>query len=125
MSFTDRAEAINKLENMDEFTVLLISLKSGSLGLNLTSASRAILLDPWWNPAVDEQAMGRIHRLGQTRQVKCVRTIARNTVEERIMKLQEKKRNLASGAMSENGVEGQRSNRLNVSVSFSFNKFNW
>ncbi|CAH9062329.1 unnamed protein product [Cuscuta europaea] len=77
-------------------TVLLASLKSSGAGVNLTMASSVYLFDPWWNPAVEEQAMDRVHRIGQTKEVKIVRMIALDTIEERILCLQEKKKLLAS-----------------------------
>ena len=72
--------------------VMLLSLRAGGVGLNLTSASRVYLLDPWFNPAVEEQAMDRVHRLGQERPVVVTRFVVKNTVEERMLSLQESKR---------------------------------
>ena len=68
--------------------MLLLSLKAGGVGLNLTAASRVHILDPWWNPSVEEQAMDRVHRLGQTKAVTVRRYVARGTVEERMLALQ-------------------------------------
>eukprot|EP00850_Spirogloea_muscicola_P010002 SM000057S18432 [mRNA] locus=s57:569771:577747:- [translate_table: standard] len=79
-------------------SVLLVSMKAAGVGINLTAASRVYLLDPWWNPAVEEQAMDRVHRLGQTRPVTVVRFIVRDSIEERILELQERKRHLAAAA---------------------------
>ena len=73
----------------------MISLKAGGQGLNLTAADYIYILDPWWNPAVEAQAVDRAHRIGQTRRVFAYRLIARDTVEEKILALQEKKRELA------------------------------
>ena len=75
--------------------VFLISLKAGGLGLNLTAAEYVFLLDPWWNPAVEAQAIDRAHRIGQTRHVFAYRLIARDTVEEKVAELQQSKRDLA------------------------------
>jgi superfamily II DNA or RNA helicase len=75
--------------------LFLISLKAGGLGLNLTAADYVFILDPWWNPAVEAQAVDRTHRIGQTRQIFAYRLIARDTVEEKVLRLQETKRNLA------------------------------
>ena len=72
-----------------------ISLKAGGLGLNLTAADFVIHMDPWWNPAVESQATDRTHRIGQTRQVFSYKLICQNTVEEKILKLQEAKRGVA------------------------------
>ena len=80
--------------------VLLVSLKCGSLGLNLTSASRVVLIDPWWNPAVEDQAIDRVHRIGQLRDVQVYKLTVRGSVEERILDLQEKKRQLAKEALN-------------------------
>jgi len=78
-----------------EVPLFLVSLKAGGLGLNLTAAEYVFLLDPWWNPAVEAQAIDRAHRIGQTRPVFAFRLIARDTVEEKVLQLQEGKRKLA------------------------------
>jgi len=65
----NRTEIINKFQNTNDFNILLISLKAGGVGLNLTAASYVFVLDPWWNPAVENQATDRAHRIGQTRNV--------------------------------------------------------
>ena len=80
--------------------MFLISLKAGGLGLNLTSAEYVYLLDPWWNPAVEAQAIDRSHRIGQTRTVFAYRLIARDTVEQKILDLQQKKRDLADAILN-------------------------
>jgi SNF2 family DNA or RNA helicase len=72
--------------------VFLVSLKAGGVGLNLSAADTVIHFDPWWNPAVEAQATDRAHRIGQTRVVTAYKLITRDTVEEKILKLQEKKR---------------------------------
>ncbi|XP_059277502.1 putative SWI/SNF-related matrix-associated actin-dependent regulator of chromatin subfamily A member 3-like 1 [Lycium ferocissimum] len=79
-------------------TILLASLKASGAGINLTAATRVYLIEPWWNPAVEEQAMDRVHRIGQKEDVKIVRMIARSTIEERILELQETKKLLARKA---------------------------
>ena len=78
-----------------------MSLKVGSLGLNLTCASFVILLDPWWNPAVEEQAINRVHRLGQTRNVHVCRFTIANTCEQRLIALQRTKASLSSQVLSD------------------------
>ena len=78
-----------------------MSLKAGGTGLNLTAADHVFLLDPWWNPAVEEQAADRAHRIGQDRPVMIYRLVAKDTVEERILQLQEHKRALAEAALGE------------------------
>ena len=80
--------------------MFLISLKAGGLGLNLTAAEYVFLLDPWWNPAVEMQAVDRSHRIGQTRTVFAYRLIARDTVEEKVLELQQTKRNLADAIIN-------------------------
>ena len=97
----DRGAVVADFQRDDGPPVLLISLKAGGAGLNLTAADHVFLLDPWWNPAVEEQAADRAHRIGQTRPVFVHRLVARDTVEERILALQEKKRALAGAALAE------------------------
>ena len=80
--------------------VFLISLKAGGVGLNLTSADTVILYDPWWNPAVEAQAMDRTHRIGQDKPVFVYKLITENTVEEKILAMQERKQALADGVYS-------------------------
>jgi hypothetical protein len=84
--------------------LFLISLKAGGLGLNLTAAEYVYLLDPWWNPAVEAQAIDRTHRIGQTRHVFAYRLVARNTVEEKILELQTRKRDLAAAIITEDNA---------------------
>ena len=85
----------------ERVTVLLMSLKCGSLGLNLTCASRVVMVDPWWNPTTEEQAIDRVHRIGQTRPVEVLRLTIQGTVEDRILALQDKKRKLAAAALGD------------------------
>jgi SNF2 family DNA or RNA helicase len=99
----DRAGPVNSFE-AGEVPLFLISLKAGGRGLNLTSADTVIHYDPWWNPAVEEQASDRAHRIGQTKSVFVYKVIAADTVEERIIDLQERKAALASIALSEDGM---------------------
>jgi SNF2 family DNA or RNA helicase len=91
----DRQARVERFQGDPSCPVFLISLKAGGLGLNLTAADYVFLLDPWWNPAVESQAIDRTHRIGQTRRVFATRLIARNTVEEKVLLLQERKRDLA------------------------------
>jgi SNF2 family DNA or RNA helicase len=94
-----REQALSSLRNDSKTRVLLCSLKCGSLGLNLTAASRVVIIEPFWNPFVEEQAIDRVHRLNQTVDVKVFRLTIRDSVEERILELQEKKRELAKAAI--------------------------
>ena len=84
--------------------LFLISLKAGGLGLNLTAAEYVFLLDPWWNPAVESQAIDRAHRIGQSREVFACRLIARDTVEEKVLVLQQSKRALADAVLTADAV---------------------
>lgn len=100
----DRAEVVAKFQSDDGPPVMLVSLKAGGTGLNLTAADHVFLLDPWWNPAVEDQAADRAHRIGQDRPVMVYRLVAKDTVEERILVLKEKKRALAEVALGEAGA---------------------
>ena len=86
----NRAERVERFQNDPDCPIFLISLKAGGLGLNLTAAEYVYLLDPWWNPAVEAQAIDRSHRIGQTQHVFAYRLICRDTVEEKILELQQK-----------------------------------
>lgn len=97
----DRGAVVARFQTPDGPKVMLISLKAGGTGLNLTEADHVFLLDPWWNPAVEDQAADRTHRIGQTKPVMVYRLVARDTVEERILSLQQKKRLLADAALGE------------------------
>jgi len=96
----DRQQRVERFQNDPDCSLFLISLKAGGLGLNLTAAEYVFLLDPWWNPAVEAQAVDRAHRIGQTHQVFAYRLIARDTVEEKILQLQSSKRDLAAAIIS-------------------------
>jgi SNF2 family DNA or RNA helicase len=97
----DRAGPVERFQNDPDSKLFLISLKAGGLGLNLTAAEYVYLLDPWWNPAVETQAIDRTHRIGQTRSVFAYRLIAKDTVEEKVLALQETKRKIAESIISE------------------------
>jgi hypothetical protein len=96
----DRAERVARFQGDPACKLFLISLKAGGLGLNLTAADYVYLLDPWWNPAVEAQAIDRAHRIGQGRQVFAYRIVASNTVEEKILALQQSKRELADAIVA-------------------------
>jgi len=91
----DRQRVVGEFQEDPECRIFLVSLKAGGVGLNLTAAEYVYLLDPWWNPAVEAQAIDRAHRIGQTNRVFASRLIARDTVEEKVLALQESKRDLA------------------------------
>ncbi|MCK5810879.1 MAG: SWF/SNF helicase family protein, partial [Cocleimonas sp.] len=86
--------------------LFLISLKAGGSGLNLTAADYVIHMDPWWNPAVEDQASDRAHRIGQTRPVTIYRLVAENTIEEKIVKLHQHKRDLADSLLEGSNMSG-------------------
>ncbi|WRX32263.1 SNF2 [Theobroma cacao] len=94
--------------------VLLMSLKAGGVGINLTAASNAFVLDPWWNPAVEEQAVMRIHRIGQTKRVAIKRFIVKGTVEERMEAVQARKQRMISGALTDQEVRTARIEELKM-----------
>jgi superfamily II DNA or RNA helicase len=100
-STRDRAGVVARFQDESGPPVLLVSLRAGGTGLNLTAADCVVLLDPWWNPAVEEQAADRAHRIGQERPVVVYRLVAENTVEERILELQHRKRELSDLALGD------------------------
>jgi hypothetical protein len=97
----DREKAIQSFQNDDEVRVFLISLKAGGVGLNLTAADYVYIVDPWWNPAVEQQAIDRTHRIGQTKNIFAYRMICRDTIEDKILQLQEKKKALAKDLIAD------------------------
>ncbi|MFT5466331.1 MAG: hypothetical protein ACI8UO_001430 [Verrucomicrobiales bacterium] len=99
----DRQAVIEEFQTSEEPTVFLLSLKAGGSGLNLTAASYVILYDPWWNPAVENQAIDRTHRIGQTNKVIAYRLLMRDSVEEKIRVLQKQKEAAATGVLGEEG----------------------
>ncbi|KAK9929275.1 hypothetical protein M0R45_026379 [Rubus argutus] len=110
MNANKRAQVIKEfgVSEHEAPTILLASLKASGTGINLTAASQVYLLEPWWNPAVEEQAMDRVHRIGQKENVKIFRLIARNSIEERILELQEKKKKLAKEAFGKRAAMDRR-----------------
>lgn len=106
MSFTERDDNVKRFTEDPNVKILLVSLMAGNAGLNLTAASQVIVLEPFWNPFVEDQAVDRAHRIGQKRRVEVHRILVANTVEDRILNLQEKKRNLVNTALSEEGAQG-------------------
>lgn len=96
-----RGDLVKKFTHNEEPSVFLISLKAGGSGLNLTKASHVVLLDPWWNPAVEQQAIDRLHRIGQRQGVNAYRILAKNTVEERVRQLQLQKAELFKAVVDE------------------------
>lgn len=97
---TDRADRVNHFQEDDTCRVFLMSLKAGGVGINLTEADYVYLVDPWWNPAVEQQAIDRTHRIGQKKKVFAYRMICKDTIEEKILLLQDKKRDIAKDIIS-------------------------
>jgi SNF2 family DNA or RNA helicase len=93
-STKNRIELVEQFQNEDREKVFLISLKAGGVGLNLTAAEYVFMLDPWWNPAIEAQAVDRAHRIGQANTVFSYKFITKNTVEEKILDLQNTKKQL-------------------------------
>ncbi|KAJ9154191.1 hypothetical protein P3X46_027553 [Hevea brasiliensis] len=109
-----RERVLKEFNETEEKTVLLMSLKAGGVGLNLTAASNVFLMDPWWNPAVEEQAIMRIHRIGQKRTVTVRRFIVKDTVEERLQQVQAKKQRMIAGALTDEEVRSARIEELKM-----------
>jgi SNF2 family DNA or RNA helicase len=105
-STANRAEVVAQFQTNQLIPVFLISLKAGGVGLNLTGADTVIHFDPWWNPAVEDQATDRAHRIGQSRVVTSYKLITRDTVEEKILHLQSRKRSLIQGTLGEEQFAG-------------------
>ncbi|PWN62960.1 DEAD/DEAH box helicase [Chryseobacterium viscerum] len=103
----DRGEKVANFQKNENIRVFLISLKAGGVGLNLTQADYIYLVDPWWNPAAENQAIDRSYRIGQTKNVIAVRMICSNTVEEKILTLQKKKKQLAENLLTTDGKKFQ------------------
>ena len=118
-SAPDRQKAIESFQNDEEKRVFLISLKAGGVGLNLTAADYVYIVDPWWNPAVEQQAIDRTHRIGQTKNIFAYRMICKDTIEDKILKLQEKKRALAKDIISDDSSFVKTLSREDVEYLFS------
>jgi non-specific serine/threonine protein kinase len=115
----DREKAIRNFQDNDNVRVFLISLKAGGVGLNLTAADYVYLVDPWWNPAVEQQAIDRTHRIGQTKNIFAYRMICKDTIEDKILLLQEKKRSLAKDLISDESSFVKKLTREDVEYLFS------
>ncbi|KAJ0778332.1 putative DNA helicase chromatin remodeling SNF2 family [Helianthus annuus] len=109
-----REKVIKQFSEENDIMVLLMSLKAGGVGINLTAASNAFVMDPWWNPAVEEQAVMRIHRIGQTKSVSIKRFIVKGTVEERMEAVQARKQRMISGALTDQEVRTARIEELKM-----------
>ncbi len=117
-STIDRAERIDRFQDDPTIPVFLISLKAGGSGLNLTAADTVIHFDPWWNPAVEDQASDRAHRIGQKKVVTVYRLVAAGTIEEKILELKEKKRELVSAVLTEDSGGAKKLSRSDLDELF-------
>lgn len=115
----DREKAIKDFQQNDNCRVFLISLKAGGIGLNLTAADYVYIVDPWWNPAVEQQAIDRTHRIGQTKNIFAYRMICKDTIEDKILKLQERKRTLAKEIIADDTAFVKNLTREDVEYLFS------
>ena len=118
-SAQDREKAIQSFQGNNEVRVFLISLKAGGVGLNLTAADYVYIVDPWWNPAVEQQAIDRTHRIGQTKNIFAYRMICKDTIEDKILQLQEKKRMLARDLIADDTSFVKSLSREDVEYLFS------
>ena len=114
-----REKAIQEFQNNEACSVFLISLKAGGMGLNLTAADYVYIIDPWWNPAVEQQAIDRTHRIGQTKNIFAYRYICKNTVEEKIMTLKDKKNLLVKDIISDDDNMVKQLTKEDVAYLFS------
>jgi SNF2 family DNA or RNA helicase len=117
-STQDRTERIDRFQNDPTVSVFLISLKAGGSGLNLTAADTVIHFDPWWNPAVEDQASDRAHRIGQNKVVTVYRLVAAGTIEEKILELKEKKKELVAAVLTEDSGGAKKLSRTDLDELF-------
>ena len=115
----DREKAIQNFQNNDDCRVFLISLKAGGVGLNLTAADYVYIVDPWWNPAVEQQAIDRTHRIGQTKNIFAYRMICIDTIEDKILQLQERKKTLAKELIADDASFVKALSKADVEYLFS------
>ncbi|PON26384.1 hypothetical protein TGAM01_v204860 [Trichoderma gamsii] len=120
MSSEQRFDAAKDFRDKNDVKVMLVSLRAGNAGLNLTAASRVVIMDPFWNPYIEMQAVDRAYRIGQKKEVKVYRILTRETVEDRIVELQNRKKEMVEAALDE--AESMKIGRLNVNeLKFLFN----
>ena len=115
----EREKAIQQFQQQDKIRVFLISLKAGGVGLNLTAADYVYIMDPWWNPAVEQQAIDRTHRIGQTKNIFAYRMICKDSIEDKILQLQERKRALAKDIITDDSGFVKSLSREDVEYLFS------
>lgn len=104
----NRQQRVDRFNNDESIKVFLLSLKAGGTGLNLTSADTVIIYDPWWNPAVELQAADRTHRIGQTRPVNSIKLLVRDSIEEKILRLQEKKQDIFDNVIDNPNISSEK-----------------
>jgi SNF2 family DNA or RNA helicase len=114
-----REARVARFQSDPSVPIFLISLKAGGVGMNLTAAEHVFLLDPWWNPAVEAQAIDRTHRIGQRRSISAYKLIARRTVEEKVVELQREKRELAAAILGEDAGLGVKLTREDLETLLS------
>ncbi|XP_039774119.1 helicase-like transcription factor CHR28 isoform X2 [Panicum virgatum] len=114
MPLNVRERAVKEFNTDPEVRVIIMSLKAGNLGLNMVAACHVIMLDPWWNPSAEDQAVDRAHRIGQTRPVSVSRLTIKDTVEDRILSLQEGKKKMVQSALGEDESGGSAAAQLTV-----------
>jgi non-specific serine/threonine protein kinase len=118
-STRDRQQRVDTFQNSPEIPFFLISLKAGGVGINLTAADYVLHIDPWWNPAVEQQATDRAHRIGQTKPVFVYRFITKNSVEEQILLLQDRKRAIVEQVISAETGFFKSLTRSDIEILFS------
>lgn len=118
-SATDRQKSIERFQGDEDCRVFLISLKAGGVGLNLTAADYVYIVDPWWNPAVEQQAIDRTHRIGQTKNIFAYRMICVDTIEDKILQLQDRKRELAKELITDDTGFVKKLTKADVEYLFS------
>jgi non-specific serine/threonine protein kinase len=115
----NRKEVVEQFQSDEECKVFLISLTAGGTGLNLTAADYVYIVDPWWNPAVEQQAIDRTHRIGQTKNIFAYKMICKDTVEEKILLLQEKKKKLAGDIVGDDSAFVKKLSKDDIDFLFS------
>ena len=117
MTANNRSKSISKLNKDLSCWIMLISLKAGGVGLNLVAANHVFMMDIWWNPAIEDQALDRVHRIGQLKKVKIHRIIIKNSIEQKVLKLQDKKRKIAQQALDLNRNNNNKRDKQSVNLS--------
>ena len=119
MTAKKRDANLEKFKTDPTCMVFIVSLKAGGVGLTITAASKVFLVDPWWNPATEDQAIDRIHRIGQKKNVEVIRFIVRDTVEEKMLELLQKKRDMIANALSGTERKKKTNDRERMELIFS------